>query len=289
MPDYRSPVSPVVNVPEHQRQSLATGFREVDRSGDTGACQRCLDLITGIPFFYAIKEESFRIIARTDPKRVLDAGCGAGSDLVSLASVLHGQCHLTGLDASGSLLSRAAERTTAVADRCSLIRGDVTTIPCKDGVFNACRIDRVLQHLRKPEQAIRELARVTQPGGTLVAFDNDWDTFSISLDDQDMADRIRRFWRDSFASGSIGRDLPRILTECGFEEIHVGPRTLTLTDLSIAGKIFDLFILLDRMVQAGVLVPADRKRIKEELHLRAREGTFSSGYTGFLVWGKVPE
>jgi len=289
MPDYRSPVSPAANVPEHQRQSLATGFREVDRSGDTGACQRCLDLITGIPFFYAIKDESFRIIARTDPKRVLDAGCGAGSDLVSLASVLHRQCHLTGLDASGSLLLRAAERTTAVADRCSLIRGDVTTVPCRDGVFNACRIDRVLQHLHKPEQAIRELVRVTQPGGTLVAFDNDWDTFSISLDDQDMADRIRRFWRDSFASGRIGRDLPRILTECGFEEIHVGPRTLMLTDRPLAEQVFDLPVLLERMAAAGVLTRIESVAIRDELHRRAHEGTFSSGYTGFIVWGKKPE
>ena len=70
------------------QQYLATGFRDVDRSGDTTACTRCLDLLSDIPFFHAVKEESFRIIAGTEPERVLDAGCGAGNDLCALAPLL---------------------------------------------------------------------------------------------------------------------------------------------------------------------------------------------------------
>ncbi len=213
---------------------------------------------------------------------------GAGTDLLSLAANLSTHSQLAGLDASQSLLALAAERTSSIQERCSLVRGDITRIPCKDGVFDACRIDRVLQHLREPQKGIRELVRVIQPGGILVAFDNDWDTFSISLDDQDTADRIARFWRDSFASGRIGSELPGIFEKCGLVEIHAEPRTLMLTDLSVAGQVFDLSVLLDRTEQAGVLSSGKTAEVRVELRRRAEDGTFSSGYTGFLVWGTKP-
>ena len=288
MSKRRSSGLPTRHAAVQNRQSLATGFRDVDNSGDTHACQKCLDMITGIPFFHEIKEESFRIIADTEPDNVMDAGCGAGIDLVTLASALPEKCHFFGLDMSGFLLARAAERTKGVRDRCLLVRGDITNIPCRDGIFDACRIDRVLQHVHEPETGIHELARILKPGGTLIAFDNDWDTFSITLDDQDIAARLARFWRDSFASSHIGRDLSGIFTKCGMADIHAVPRTLVLTDFSIAEHVFDIPVLLNRTEQAGIITHDERITIRDELCQRVEEGTFSSGYTGFLVWGKSP-
>jgi len=269
-------------------QYLAAGFRDVDRSGDTTAYTNCLDLLSDIPFFRNVKEESFRIIAGTAPEQVLDAGCGVGTDLLSLASHVPGHCHLTGMDASESLLARAAERTLPFAARCALIRGDLAHIPCRDGAFSACRIDRVLQHVPKPEQVIRELGRVTAPGGTLVAFDNDWDTYSLSLSNRETSSRLTRFWRDSFASGRAGKDLAGLLASAGFTGIHAEPKILTIVGLSLAEQVFEIRMLLCRMEQAGALTPAEAADVWEELMLRAQQGTFSSGYTGFLVWGTKP-
>jgi len=268
---------------------LATGFRDVDRSGDTTACTNCLDLLSDIPFFRDIKQESFRIIAGTEPALVLDAGCGAGSDLAALAGLLPATSRVMGLDASASLLATAAERTTPHRDRCVLIRGDLTNIPCRSGLFSACRIDRVLQHIPDPEQAIRELVRVLVPGGTLVAFDNDWDTLSIGTSDTDVSARLTRFWSDSFASGRIGKDLAGIFHQAGLADIHAEPKTLMLTDLALAEKVFDLPALLGRMKQAGIFSEADITAITTDLACRAEAGTFTSGYTGWLVRGRKPE
>ena len=288
MSKHRSSALPTRHAAVQNRQSLATGFRDVDNSGDTHACHQCLDLIAGIPFFHEIKEDSFRIITDADPEYVLDAGCGVGTDLVALASCLPEKCQFFGLDMSGSLLARAAERMTRMRDRCSLVRGDITNIPYQDGIFDACRIDRVLQHVHEPKNGISELVRILKPSGTLVAFDNDWDTFSITLDDQDLAAKLARFWRDSFASGRIGRDLSGIFTECGMADIHAVPRTLVLTDFSIAEHVFDIPVLLNRTEQAGIITHDERITIRDELCQRVEEGTFSSGYTGFLVWGEKP-
>jgi SAM-dependent methyltransferase len=268
------------------RKSLATGFRNVDTSGDTDACNRCLDTIAAIPFFHEIKRDSIRIIAHERSQKVLDAGCGTGIDLLALASALSEPFQIVGLDASTSLLARAAERTCGIGNHCSLVKGDILEIPFRDGTFDACRIDRVLQHIREPEQAIRELTRILKPGGILVAFDNDWDTFSISLDDHDIAGRIRRSWRDSFASARVGKDLPKIFRDCGLTGIHTGPRNLVLTDLPVAEQVFDIPHLLDRMVQAGKLKDREVTEIHQDLHRKAGDYTFTSGYTGYLVHAK---
>lgn len=275
-----------MHTPPQSRPSLATAFRNVDESGDTGACTRCLDLIAGIPFFSRVKEDSCRIIADARPGRVLDAGCGTGTDLVMLTNLLPYGCEILGIDASGVLLARARERTASPDYRCTtLVKGDLRNLPFRRGTIDACRIDRVLQHIGSPVHAVRELARVLAPGGILVAFDNDWETFWIHLDDPGLAGRICRFWRDSFAAGRVGRDLGEIVMQCGVTGISTEPRTLVLTDLQAAEQVFDLPHLLDRMVQSGELTLPEAAAVRADLSRRAASGTFSAGYTGYLVQG----
>lgn len=272
--------------PPPSRQFLATGFQNVDTSGDTHACHRCLELIAGVPFFNQVKRDSIRIISDAAPERVLDAGCGAGIDLPSLASALPATREIVGFDASGSLLAQAAGRTMAFADRCRLVKGNILHMPFCDRSFGACRIDRVLQHIHEPARAIEELARTLVPGGVLVAFDNDWDTFRIRLDDEELAERIRDSWRDSFASGRIGHDLPQLFRACQLTSVQAEPRTFVLDDLAVADPVFDLPHLLQRMQQAGELTPDQVTGIRDEFAARAREGRFRLTYTGYLVWGK---
>jgi len=274
--------------PPPSQQYLATGFRDVDGSADTPACTRCLDLIAGIPFFKRVKEESFRILAGTRPGLVLDAGCGAGNDLLALAGLLSPDLRLVGLDASARLLKTAAERIAAHCDRCSLVRGDLLHVPFRDNTFAACRIDRVLQHLHDPGRVVQELARVLEPGGTLVAFDNDWDTLTLTLDNRHAAAALTRFWSNSFASGRVGKDLAALFSEAGLTDVIAEPRTLALTDPEIAERVFDIPALLDRMHAAGLLATREVQEIKEDLARNARRGTFASGYTGYLVRGKKP-
>ena len=284
---HHNPPDPPAGSPAGQkRQYFATGFRNVDTSGDPRAFRQCLDQITGIPFFTEVKQKSIGIIAADTPALVLDAGCGAGTDLVALASSLQGKCRIIGIDASASLLSCAAGRVESIGERCSLVQGDILNLPFRDGSFSACRIDRVLQHIHDPGHGIRELTRVLAPQGRLIAFDNDWGTLSISLDDSALASRMARSWQESFASGRIGRDLYGLFSASGLAEIHTEPCTLVLTDPAVAEWLYDIPHLLERMERAGSLAADERVAVNEEICRRGREGTFSSRYTGYLVWGK---
>lgn len=280
-----APDSPAGSPPGTRRRYFATGFRNVDDAGDPGAFRQCLDRIAGIPFFSEVKQKSIAIIAACSPAIVLDAGCGAGTDLVSLASSLPGACGIIGFDASESLISCAAGRTKKFRHRCSLVRGDLLALPFGDNSVDACRIDRVLQHIHDPARGLRELSRVLRPGGILVAFDNDWGTLSVTLDDPDLASRVAVAWEESFASGRIGRDLPGLFSACGLTGIHTEPCTLVLADAAVAEWLFDIPHLLERMERSGSLAGDERAAIRDEINRRGREGTFLTRYTAYLVWG----
>jgi hypothetical protein len=126
------------------------------------------------------------------------------------------------------------------------------------------------------------------PGGTIVAFDNDWDTLFISLTDRETAARLTRFWSDSFASGRVGAALAGIFRDAGLTEVHAEAKSLRITGLSLAEKVFDIRMLLERMVQAGAMTSSEATEVWEELLRRATQGTFTSGYTGYLAWGRKP-
>lgn len=99
-------------------------------------------------------------------ERLLDVGCGTGT-LASRLRALGFQ--VAGLDASrGMLAARRPEGPPAVhalAER----------MPFADGAFDGVYCVAVLHHLAEPRlvaRALREMVRVTRPGGALVVWDH---------------------------------------------------------------------------------------------------------------------
>ncbi|MDD9945908.1 MAG: class I SAM-dependent methyltransferase [Myxococcales bacterium] len=92
-------------------------------------------------------------------RRVLEAGCGTGlilSRLTDQASEAYG------FDLSPGMVARARSRGLRVT------LGSVTAIPFADASFDVVCCFKVLPHVPEIETALRELMRVTRPGGRLV-------------------------------------------------------------------------------------------------------------------------
>ncbi len=98
--------------------------------------------------------------------RVLD--CAAGTGEFSLAAAKRAKSVLC-TDLSESMLARA--RKKAAKRGLANIRfasRDITAMPDPDGSFDAVIAGNVLHLLAQPELAVRELWRVTAPGGRLI-------------------------------------------------------------------------------------------------------------------------
>jgi SAM-dependent methyltransferase len=94
--------------------------------------------------------------------RLLDVGCGTGLTLVLAAQ--RGAIP-SGLDVSPGLLAIARERLPDA----DLQDGDMESLPFADTSFDAVTGVNAFQFAGDPRRALRDAARVTRPGGRVVA------------------------------------------------------------------------------------------------------------------------
>ncbi len=98
--------------------------------------------------------------------KVLEVGCGTGLILERVARVAE---KAVGIDLSPGMLEQARARGLDVHE------GSATELPFEDASFDLVYSFKVLAHVPDIERALREMARVTKPGGTVLAeFYNPW-------------------------------------------------------------------------------------------------------------------
>jgi SAM-dependent methyltransferase len=107
--------------------------------------------------------------------RLLDVGAGAGTITVDFANIV-ASVTATEIGPEALELTRAtaAERGATNID---FRVGDVHALPFGDDTFDVAHAHQVLQHVDDPVQALREMARVTRPGGIVALRDSDYGGF----------------------------------------------------------------------------------------------------------------
>jgi SAM-dependent methyltransferase len=109
------------------------------------------------PHCAALYEAVFDAIGVDGSTGLLDAGCGAA---LALQIAAKRGAAVTGFDASAALLEIAAERVPGA----DLRRGDLESLPYRDGTFSAVTSFNAVQYAADPVAALRELRRVARPG-----------------------------------------------------------------------------------------------------------------------------
>jgi ubiquinone/menaquinone biosynthesis C-methylase UbiE len=263
---------------------LATGFPQVDASTRTADYTRCLDLLDSLPYFKTYKARSDVLLDLHAGPTVLEVGCGLGHDARRLADLVAPHGRVIGIDSSRRMLEEARART-APATGLAFVQADARALPCASASVDRCRIDRCLQHIRQPERVIRELARVLRPGGRLLAYDNDWGTFTLSSSLREATDIIQARWANAFTNPWIGRDLPRDLLDAGFHAVLVEPSVSLIRDFALADRVYNLSETLARAVRDGAVSPATADAWRAEQALLSRTGGFLCSLTAYTVVG----
>lgn len=266
---------------------LASGFKNMDHAEDFEVFSKCLTLVDSIPFFAACKRESFFLLNAAPGKQILDVGCGLGDDAAAMAKLAAPTGKVVGVDGSRGMVEAARGRHGGVSGL-SFSVADAAALPFDDASFDACRIDRVLQHIPAPAPVIREMARVLKPGGVMVAFDNDWETLTVDSPDRDLTRTALNAWCDRFPSGWIGRHLVPLFLDAGLRDVVATPKTLVLRDLGVADQLYLFFATIERLVAAGTVGRRDADAWLQALREASASGRFFCSYTGFLVRGVKP-
>jgi SAM-dependent methyltransferase len=108
------------------------------------------------PFYEAV----FDVLKLAPGARLLDVGCGAG---LALALAAQRGASVTGLDASQGLIAIARQRLPQADIRL----GDLEDLPFPEAAFTAVTLFNAVQYATDPQQALREVGRVAQPGAPI--------------------------------------------------------------------------------------------------------------------------
>jgi SAM-dependent methyltransferase len=133
--------------------------------------------------------------------RLLDVGCGPGTITVDLAGrVAPGE--VIGVDAVEAPLveARAAAAAAGVAD-VSFRVADAMALPFDDATFDVVHAHQVLQHVPDPVGMLREMRRVTRPGGLIAVRDSDYAAFTWHPAIPELDEWLELYHRVARASG----------------------------------------------------------------------------------------
>ena len=154
----------------------------------------------------------------------LDAGCGTGALALALAPHVS---EVVGMDTRVDYLE--AGRASA-PENVRFVEGDVTEIPFDYASFDLACCHRVLHHVRRPELAVSELARVTRSGGRLFIADQLGSVDPLRSIEMDRFERLRdathqRLLPDGDIRGFLdANDLVLLSSEVTHERIDLEQR-----------------------------------------------------------------
>ncbi len=151
--------------------------------------------------------------------RALDVGCGPGTLTAELVRRL-GAGAVCAVEPSASFAAAAAQRLPGVDVR----RSAAERLPFPDGVFDVTMAQLVVHFMADPVAGLREMGRVTRPGGVVAACV--WDHAGGRAP-------VTAFWRavreldpaagdESDLAGAREGDLARLCAQAGLGKVQAG-------------------------------------------------------------------
>jgi ubiquinone/menaquinone biosynthesis C-methylase UbiE len=262
------------------------GFTNVDRTNDPDYYIRFLDEASADESFQAYKRHTFTLLDVQPGQHILDLGCGTGEDARALASLVAPGGSVVGVDGSQSMIAAAKRRAEGCGLPVEFQAGEAHRLAFADNRFDASRADRIFMHLDSPGQALREMIRVTRPGGRVLVYEVDFETVTLDMPDKITTRKIVHIWCDGFRDGWLGRRIPALFHEAGLQDVRITPATLWLrypVAMQLVGP-----GTVERACAAGVLSPAEGEDWLRQLQESHEAGRLFCTLTGFIVVGIKP-
>jgi ubiquinone/menaquinone biosynthesis C-methylase UbiE len=264
-------------------KQLTTQFGNVDATENAQPFISFLDKAAAI--LREGKESGYEMLRLREGQHVLDVGCGTGDDARRLAELVGSPGFTMGLDSSKSMAAEAKRRGSTLGKRVEFAVGDAQHLPMDDSMFDACRAERVLQHVESPALALSEMVRVVRPGGRVMVFDADHGMAAINARDRATTSAILSTFQRNLRNPWIGRQLPGLFRAAGLRDVETRIVPFPFTELGVARALVDFEGLARQCTAEGVLTATAASQWLLDLEALANAAGFLLVLMGFLVAG----
>lgn len=219
--------------------------------------------------------------------RVVDVGCGPGGLTQELVART-GAANVAAIDPAPQFAQACRERNPGADVRV----GAAEELPWADGAFDAALASLVLGFMRDPDRGVREMARVTRPGGTVSACMWDIATGGMTM--------LHTFWTavrrldpgvrgERRMAGTAEGDIAQRLERAGLQEVRQGVLTARAdyTDFDDFWEPFT-FAVGPSGAHLASLSFEQRARVREACRAMLPGGPFSLDARAWYARGTVP-
>ena len=237
-----------------------------------------------------IKARSYQLMDLAPGARIADFGCGIGVDVLQLARLVGSTGEVTGIDSDPAMIEQA-QKYCGQQGGIAKIRFDCMTsdaIPNPDGHFDACRSERMFQHLDKPANTLAEMCRVTRRGGRVVVLDTDWGTMSVDSAYAETERLLANFKATrSLRNGFAGRGLPALFRANLMRDVVIEVLPLQSTSYDVVRYACNFSDMEQRALTTGLVTQVQLDRHNDSLREADAAGRFFGSVCMILVAGVV--
>jgi ubiquinone/menaquinone biosynthesis C-methylase UbiE len=234
---------------------------------------------------YSIQEELKHLKLVLNGKKILDAGCGVGSLSEILERDYYSEIHAC--DASEIRIHQAKK---SCSKNINFFTADLKALPEEKNQFDVIFVRFVLEHSLDPKPLISELFRVLKPGGHLVVIDFDGLIFNIDHRNAELKSYLDKLQQELPIDLFIGRKLPRLLTDEGFqlEECHIQGLSFLGQDLESEQKNMEMrFNQTEPLIKQ--ILGEDKFEVFSNLYLSEMKKSQMLFCNKFIISSKKPE
>lgn len=275
----------LVSAPSH-------GFADVDQAAsEASRFVNYLDGVRALSSIGQIDDTLSGIMARMGARRIVEIGCGTGDLLVRLTSACVPPAEGLGVEKSAGLSQEASIRHGHVGNLQFVVHDfneadgnrELAEIGYPPGSVDAIVLNRVVQHLKTPEELLRNALPLLRPGGLVVVSDVDWHTLTLNHPDSATTELVIGDHARSIINPSAGTTSAALLGAIGLANVRT---ELSLTHhvhgFAMADQLFVLTSALVRLVDAGQLT---RKAADAWMQMAQDQRDFVAHLTQTIVVG----
>ena len=231
-----------------------------------------------------LKERSYVLFKDVTQGTMVDLGCGAGKDVIELAKQNGPGVKVTGVDHDPVMIEQGKTDSKDI-DNVSFILSEAFPLPFEDNSLTGLRTERVIQHLKAPEQVIGEVHRILAPGSPFVIIETDWHSLAFFTEFIDIEKKINAYLTDvKVNNGFASRKLTSYLKKQSFNNIKAEIHPIVVSTLQEANDYFWIEKMVKEALEKGYITEKEYTDFYTALQTADENGYFAASINMIVAW-----